>query len=286
MEQIFVIARLRERGSAKGIMDRIAVSLSLMSIILGVTPSSLLAESSEVVVASIKHPPGVLAWKARVVDKLTMKGDDYYDTRDDAGHADEAIRLYKKVLKVDPKSHGAFWRLARSYKWKGDMATSIQERVAAYRAAERYAKKAVALNPEAVNGHLMLGISYGLVGATEGGIKAVRLLPLLKQEMNIVLEKDPKNEIAHLVYGVLYRVLPGFLGGSSSKSIKALKKAIKANPYRTTHYLELAKSYLKKGKKKAAKKSLQELLAIVNPTDFVQARSDRKDANELLEKLG
>jgi len=266
--------------------NRIVISLPLMAVLMGIAPVSLFAETPQVLLAHYSPLSKAPESREKSIEDLIVEGDTYYDTREDAGHADQAIRLYRQVIAQDPENHEAFWRLARSYKWKGDVARSIQERVEAYQSAERCAKKSVALKPEAVNGHLMLGISYGLVGATEGGFKAARLISLLKKEMNIVLEKDPKNEIAHLVYGVLYRVLPGILGGSNNKSIKSLKKAIQSNPHRTTHYLELAKSYLEKGKKSAAKKSLRGLLAIDRPTDRVQARSDRNDANALLKEIG
>jgi len=265
-------------------MNRVAV-LPLLAVLVGISPFPLFAESDPVLIASLKRFRQASEQAQESAASLIEEGDFYYDTRGDAGHAEQAIRLYKAALKRDPKNHEALWRLARSYKWQGDMARSMPERIKAYRASQLCAKKSVALRPEALNGHLMLGIAHGLVGATEGGLKAARLLSLVKQEMDIVLKKDPENEIAHLVYGVMYRVLPGILGGSNSKSIRALKKAIQSNPHRTTHYLELAKSYLEKGKKKAARKSLLGLLAITQPSDRVQAKSDRKDASALLKKL-
>ena len=250
----------------------------------GALPASLAADPGDAAVISAP-PPAPAAVPARA-DALIQKGDAYYATRDKPGHADAAVRMYQAALRIDPARDEAFWKLARSYKWGGDMAVTMQARKAAYRAAEECAKQAVALNPEGVNGHLMLGVAYGMVGGTEGGLKAMQRLPLIKKEIDFVLAKDPGNEIAHLVKGVMYRVLPGFLGGSSRKSIEALKAAIRANPRRTTHYLELAKSYLKRGRREAAKRSLRGLLAITDPADPVQSKSDRKDAGDLLNRLG
>ncbi len=223
--------------------------------------------------------------RLETVQEIFKKADHYYDTRDNPGHAEQAILLYKKIIEIDRNNHEACWKLARSYKWQGDMATTVPERLAAYKNAKKFAQSSVTLKPESVKGHLMLGISYGLIGGTVGGVKSIHLISLVKEEMNIVLAKEPGNEIAHLVYGVLYRVLPRFLGGSKHESVQSLQKAIQINPHRTTHYLELAKSYIEKGEKESAKKTLLGLLQIRKPTDLVQAKSDREDAVLLMEEI-
>ena len=75
------------------------------------------------------------------------------------------------------------------------------------------------------------------------------------------------------------------MGGSMKKSIESLETAVRLNPLSTTHHLELARSYQEKGKTDQAKGSLQRLLAISNPSDRVQSKQDRAEAEKLLAAL-
>lgn len=213
---------------------------------------------------------------------LLNEGDQMYDSRDEPGHADRAIDLYKKVLEIDPKNEAALWKLSRSLRWRGDIAASSQEKLAYYKEGESWAKRAIEANPQSIGGHLMLGIAYGRIGETQGVMKSLSLISPIKSEMNAVLEKDPANDTAHHVLGVLYRKVPGLMGGSIKKSIEELQTSIRSNPAGTTHYLELAKSYLEKDRKEEARTSLEKLLAIDHPTDRVQSKKDRAEAEELL----
>lgn len=249
------------------------------------TPSTLLAESEVSAVAFKERPFGGFQLTKEMVEKISRQGDYLYDTRDMADHAERAIIFYKKIIEIDPGNHEIHWRLSRSYKWRGDRTASPKEKLAAYKAAVHCAKKAIALDPEGVNGHLMLGISYGLIGQTQGLWASLGVVSPIKKEMQIVLAKEPQNEIAHLILGVLYQKLPILFGGSLQKSVKALNQSVQANPHRTTPYLELARSYLEKGEREAARRSLERLFAITRPTDRVQSNKDRIAAGALLASL-
>jgi tetratricopeptide (TPR) repeat protein len=213
---------------------------------------------------------------------LLADGDHLYETRDEAGHAEKAITLYKALLENDPKNEAPLWRLSRSYRWRGDVAATSEEKLKAYKEAEGWAEKAIEADPQSIGGHLMLGIAYGRVGETQGVMKSLSLISPIKKEMNFVLSREPQNDIAHHVLGVLYRKVPGLMGGSIKKSIESLETASRLNPASTSHLLELSESYLEKGNKDQAKGSLQSLLAISNPSDRVQSKLDRAEAEKLL----
>jgi tetratricopeptide (TPR) repeat protein len=218
-------------------------------------------------------------------EAVLAEGDHLYDSRDEADHAEKAISIYKKLLEADPKNEGMLWRLSRSYRWQGDVAASSDDKLAAYLESEKWAERAIEADPASVGGHLMLGIAYGRIGETKGVLKSLSLVSPIKREMGIVLSLDPKNDIAHHVLGVLYRKVPGLMGGSIKKSIEALQAAVDLNRSGTTHQLELARSYLEKGKTDQAKVSLQDLLAISDPSDRVQSKKDRAEAEALLADL-
>lgn len=188
-------------------------------------------------------------------------------------------------MERNAKNGEALWKLSRSYRWRGDQAKSKKEKLSAYKAAERYAKKAIEANPERAGGHLMLGIAYGRIGETKGVLKSLFLISPIKKEMQAVLGEDPDNDVAHHILGVLYRKIPVWLGGSLKQSATYFKKAIRENPLRTSHYLELAKTYLKHGKQENAVQSLESLLRIKNPEDRVRSKQDRMEAASLLASL-
>ncbi|HZR47137.1 MAG TPA: tetratricopeptide repeat protein [Candidatus Manganitrophaceae bacterium] len=216
---------------------------------------------------------------------LLADGDRLFDTRDEADHADRAVQIYKKLAESEPKNEAALWRLSRSYRWRGDLAGSSDEKLAAYKESQRWAEKAIEASPESVGGHLMLGIAYGRIGETQGVMKSLSLISPIKSEMNLVLSRDPQNDTAHHVLGVLYRKVPGLMGGSTKKSIELLETAVRLNPANTSHLLELAESYIEKGDEARAKSSLKTLLAISNPSDRVQSKLDRAEAEKLLADL-
>lgn len=219
------------------------------------------------------------------IEALLVDGDRLFDARDEADHAEKALAAYKKGADLNPKSEAALWRLSRSYRWRGDVAGSSDEKLAAYKESEKWAEKAIEASPESVGGHLMLGIAYGRIGETQGVMKSLSLVSPIKKEMNLVLARDPENDTAHHVLGVLYRKVPGLMGGSMKKSIESLETAVRLNPLNTTHHLELARSYQEKGNTDLAKRSLQRLLEISNPADRVQSKKDRTEAENLLAAL-
>jgi len=216
---------------------------------------------------------------------LLLRAEGLYQTRDVDDHTEQAILLYRTVLEGDPDNLEALWKLSRSYRWQGDEADSKKDKLAAYKQAEDYAKKAIAAHPEAPSGHLMLGIAYGRIGETQGVLKSLFLVGPIKKEMETVLEREPHNDVAHHVLGVLYRKLPGWLGGSLEKSARYLKKAVKENPHRIIHYLDLAKTHLEQGEDQKAVKALEALLAMAQAQDRVREKQDRAEAEALLDML-
>ncbi|MFQ5580670.1 MAG: tetratricopeptide repeat protein [Nitrospiria bacterium] len=231
--------------------------------------------------AASLHSEDIIA----TVHDLLKGGDQLFHTRDEDDHAERAILSFRQALEANPKNYGALWRLSRSYQWQGDLAVSTDEKLQAYREAEEYARKAIALNPKGPDGHLVLGIALGRIGETRGVMKSLSLISPIKKEMKAVLAGDPQNDVAIHVLGVLYRKVPGLFGGSTRKSIQLLEKAIVLDPSRTVHYLELSRSYLEKGKTEAALQALEALLAVTQATDPPQTKIDRKEAEVLLSEL-
>ncbi len=232
--------------------------------------------------ASVASPDSEVLKK---VEYLLRDAEDNYQLRDSPGRAAEAVETYRLILQIDPLQVEALWKLSRSLQWQGDRANTKAEKLRLYNAAERHAKSAVSLDERDVEAQLMLGIAYGQIAETQGAIQSIFLVSPIKKAMQAVLKEEPENDVAHHVLGVLYRKLPGLLGGSLEKSIAHFSQAIQGNPLRTRHYLELAKSLDEADKKAEAIKNLEKLLEIKKPENPPQSLYDRKEAAALLSEL-
>lgn len=74
----------------------------------------------------------------------------------------------KKFWKSIRRTKLALWKLSQSFRWQGDIASSSEEKLGRYKEGERWAKRAIEVNPQSIGGHLMLGIAYGRIGETQG----------------------------------------------------------------------------------------------------------------------
>ena len=193
--------------------------------------------------------------------------------------------LLKEELAEHPKNDEALWRMSRALKWEGDQKKESSEKISMYEQAVAVAKKGVESNPQSIGSHFWLGVGWGKIGETRGVLRSLFLVDPIKKEMTKVLSLDPDNDGAHLVLGVMYRKLPGFIGGSNKRSIEELKKAIASNPWSTLNHLELAKTYIDDGQTSQAEEELHALLAIDDPFDPVESRKDKREAEEMLARL-
>ncbi len=223
---------------------------------------------------------------AENIAALHLEAETLYKTRDQRGHAAQAIKLYKHILAQNPTDVTALWKLSRSYLWQGDhLSSDKKQRFRAYKIAEDYALQSISAKPDNVGGHLMLGIAYGRMAEMQGIWKSLFLISPIKKQMETVLKLDPDNDVAFHVLGVLYQKLPKWMAGSTDKSLHLLQNAIQKNPNRTVHYLAIADTYLKQKKQAKAIASLKKLFDIKHPEDPVQTQIDKSIADAMLRKL-
>jgi tetratricopeptide (TPR) repeat protein len=216
---------------------------------------------------------------------LLKEVDLLYLERDQPPKAELALELLRKELSTNPDNDEALWRMSRALKWEGDQRQESSEKIALYQQAADTAKKGIEANPKSVGAHFWHGVALGKIGETRGVLRSLFLVAPIKKEMETVISLDPNNDGAHLVLGVMYRKLPGFVGGSNNRSIEELEKSIALKPLGTLHRLELARTYLEEKKTDKAKEALRSILEIDQPYDPVEARRDRREAEEILSRL-
>lgn len=192
---------------------------------------------------------------------------------------DAARRLLETLLRSRPNDAEVLWRLSNYAINDGDAARyATPENPAAkqyYQNAVRYAERAVQADPGNAYAHAFLAASFGSYAMYAGGKEKVKLANRIRDELDIALELDPRNQVAHTIYGTWHRevaevswverqlanvFLGGMPDGSIERSIYHLNAAIKIAPKVLRHHYELGKTYIAAEKKKEAAQAFRRAL--------------------------
>src|SRR5438874_9658637 len=87
-----------------------------------------------------------------------------------------------------------------------------------FAAAVPLLEKCVATEPRNSKFHQWLGRAFGLQAARNGMISSVMSVRKVKTELEKAIELDPNNLEARQDLAIMYRALPGFLGGSNARA--------------------------------------------------------------------
>jgi tetratricopeptide (TPR) repeat protein len=204
-------------------------------------------------------------------------------------HADEneALLLLERALKEDPNNYDLLWRAARSYYYTADGATP-KGKINYYERGITIGNRAVAQNPNGVEGHFWLAANDGGYCEEKGGLTALRHVGKVRASMENVLRLNDKYEegSAYAALGEMDRRLPGLFGGNLKRSIATLEKGLKLFPNNLEIKYALADSYREANRKAEARTQLQELLAL--PIDSPRAtpfKRAQEKARALLPKI-
>jgi tetratricopeptide (TPR) repeat protein len=195
---------------------------------------------------------------------LTQQGDDLWDQRGDLARAKEGLEKYRDALLKNEDAYGVYWRMARIEYWIGDHASSNDEKKSVFGMGVYYGKKAVALEPNKVEGHYWLGVNYGSYGEAKGVLKSLSLVSPIKEEMHRVLAIDKTFDDggADRVLGRVYYELPGFFGGSNQKSLEHLLRSKELGPRVGLTRIYLADTYLALDNVAKAREELEFVIAM------------------------
>jgi tetratricopeptide (TPR) repeat protein len=192
--------------------------------------------------------------------------DDYYLGRSNPSNLDQALRLLRQAVSDNPNDYEAWWRIARTEAHLGSNRDPKDEKgqVADFQAGVDAGHKAVALQPNRVEGHFWLGANYGLLAETEGWFRGLRLLDTIRHEMETVVRLDPEYEQAagqRTLARIYYRA-PFFKGGDKQRSIQLLMDCLKRYPQDSFALLYLGDDYLAVGRKAEAKALFEQILIL------------------------
>jgi tetratricopeptide (TPR) repeat protein len=182
-----------------------------------------------------------------------------------------SIQHYAAAAENQGESSDLCWRIARSLVCTGEVLEG-ETRLTIIHEAEKYARRAVALDSLSADAHVWLAGALGYLALDETVAKQVPIVQELHQEASRALQLRPEDDAALSILGSFYRAL-GNLGwlkrsiagilygkvpeGGFEEAESLLLRAEKAAPSIMRHPYELGVLYIDMGKKEEARKAFE-----------------------------
>lgn len=140
-----------------------------------------------------------------------------------------------------------------------------KERIALAELGIVYADKSIKLNDNYSESHRVKGalISNKISGLISGMLNG----RLAEDEINMALQIQPDNALAHIETARKFLNKPSIVGGDIEKGIETLNKILKDNPELERGYLNLGIAYEKRGENEKAMNIFKQLLNL-NPRNI------------------
>lgn len=225
----------------------------------------------------------------------------YAQRREAEGKLDDALTIYKSLLKNDSSNIGYLTHTSILYSKAGHRQPKKEQQIGWYKTGYYLAQKAIAVNTSNADAHYSLALSLGSMNENAGNKTKIENSKQLKSEAEISIKLNPKNAAAYHILGQWHQVVAGFNrieramistifggmpGGSYADAIKNFERAIVLEPLNNAHYYELAHSYYlrnDKGDKAQAKNWASKALLIQVKNE--DATNTKKDCEALLKML-
>src|SRR5262245_7405168 len=210
--------------------------------------------------------------------------DDLMTFGEDLERDKQSLAVVEKSLVKYGSTYQFLWRASRACYFVGDQVAEA-EKIRFFERGVETGQRAIALEPNAVEGHFWLAANYGGLAEQKGPFKALQLIKKIRAGMETVLQINEgyQNGAAYLALGEIDRQLPGIIGGNLDRAISRLEKGLSVAPNNLEIKLSLAEAYLERKRKEDARHLLQ---VIVNwPSDLILSKSDRNIQDQARQKL-
>jgi len=225
------------------------------------------------------------------------------DSASAALNAAAALHHYKAAIAIDSNDYAALWKASREAVSLGEFDTSKTQQKGFYEEGEKYGRRAVQVSPAGSDGWFVLARAIGRNSLTLGKKERVHFAKEIREDALTSLKYDSLNAGALHVLGrwnaEIMRLsgfsrffAKNFLGGeifnaaSWDSAVVYMNKAVKVEPNRIVHHLDLGEIYMdrnKKGDKALAREQLT-LVGTEAPVEY-NDQFYKKQALELLAKL-
>jgi len=206
----------------------------------------------------------------------------YAEKLTNEGRNEESLTVFKNLLKTDSNNVNYLWHTSILYSQLGISQPDEKSRMGWYKTAESLAIKAVSVDSSIAKTHLAYAIAIGRLSEHANTKIQIKYAKLVKTEAETAIRQDPKLGTAYHILGKWHYIVAGFNylelsmikllfggipGGTYNDAVHNFEMAVKFEPNRCLHYLELAKSYMarnEKGDKESAISSLNKGIKIVS----------------------
>jgi tetratricopeptide (TPR) repeat protein len=190
-----------------------------------------------------------------------------------------ALEALRAVLAVDSSNYEAHWRVAVVEVETVLFTPSGPAQDSAYLLAERHARRAVAIDSTRVDGHFALAMALGRIALTKGKRERLRYAREIYEVATRAATLDPNHDGVHHVLALWHaeamrisglnrffakNLLGGkFLGQASwAKAVEHLETAVRLDPGRVYHRLDLARVYVDRKRFTDAREQLEAISAL------------------------
>jgi tetratricopeptide (TPR) repeat protein len=208
-----------------------------------------------------------------------QEADNLFTMGDDPARDKQSMGVIERALAASGNDYQWLWRASRIYYFVGDVAAK-SEKVSYFEKGIDVGLRAVAAQPNAVEGHFWLGANYGGYSDQKGAFKALATVGKVRSEMETVLRLNDHYQDggAYLALGEMDRQLPRLFGGSMSRAIQRLEQGVSVAPHNLEIKLALGQAYEEKGRKEDARRMYQEIIQKQSPNkaeSHVQEKAKR-----------
>src|SRR5207253_235014 len=116
-------------------------------------------------------------------------------------NAKAALQHYEAAVTADPKSYEALWKASRSAVDLGENTTAESERFKLFKDGERFARRAVAVNPGDAEGHFVLARALGRTALSLGTRDRIKYASEVRAQALEALKYKPDHAGALHVMG-------------------------------------------------------------------------------------
>jgi tetratricopeptide (TPR) repeat protein len=205
---------------------------------------------------------------------------------EDMGHLERARQVLQTAAEREPTA-AVLSALARAWFLLGEFqARTDRERLAAYERGRDAGRRAVAADPRSEEAHVWYALNTARWAGTRGIMRAVSLLPTLREEAATILSLNPASVEGNTLAGGLAAELPTMLGGDRTRAEAYFRTALEGDPHRTGPRVELARLYIATRRFSAAQRELERVVRERSPSDLPYwTLSDEPRARALLASI-
>jgi tetratricopeptide (TPR) repeat protein len=217
--------------------------------------------------------------------ELIRQADELFRQRDDPAKVSEAIDALKRVRRADRRNFDAAWRLSRLYFYQAKLAKDDKAIDQAQNDGIDAGKVATRIESEKPDGYFWMGANLG-EKAKRNPVTGLASITDLREAMNKVIALQPGYEGAS-AYDILAQIelqTDVIGGGSATKAVEYLEKAIEIEKNNSNLYLHLGEAYLATDKNAEGKKQLEHVLSMKPDLDhLVDHGAAMAEAKRILE---